>query len=264
MLHVADHPHHLDRLLVEGDDQALAERAALGKGHLRQRLVDEHYPCGGVRLGLREDAAGPQRDAQGSEVARRGDAIVGVEVRVGIRLDHEIARAVPTRERKAGHRPHRFDAGPGREAPHHLAEERALRLLVRIPRRRERHVGGRRARRIEPRVDALQAHEAQHQETGADEQHQGQRHLGDDQRRAKPRRAGPTGTGSAGLLQRLGRHPDVQRGHQPEDEGRGEREPCGERENGSDLQRFHAEKSTSRRDLSAACKRMHRMEEIRR
>ena len=41
-------------------------------------------------------------------------------------------------------------------------------------------------------------------------------------------------------------------------------ERSGERENGDDLQRFHGDKSTSRRDLSAACKRMQRMEEIRR
>ena len=74
-------------------------------------------------------------------------------------------------------------AGHGRDRGEDLVEEGGLLRVRRIARRGKRQVEGQQMPGIEPGIDALQPGEALHQQPGAGEQRERERHLGHDQGR---------------------------------------------------------------------------------
>ena len=74
-------------------------------------------------------------------------------------------------------------------------------LRRRVLRRRQVEAEGEHAGRGEARILAVQRDDAAHQQTGADQQHEGDRQLSDGQRGADPAAANPVRSGAAAFLQ---------------------------------------------------------------
>ena len=150
--------------------------------------------------------AGEERDAEHPQVVR-ADHPVGHGRRRLVGRQRAVDEVEPGTGAAAGHRqraPHRHagDAGQGFELLPRALEEGGARRLV-VGGRRHAEAEGQQAVGAEARVHLEQLGEAAHQEPGAGEQHQRQRHLGDHQAGAH-QPAAPGGAARA-FAQRLRR-----------------------------------------------------------
>ena len=95
---------------------------------------------------------------------------------------------------------------PGRlaDAAIEFGEEIGLCRLIGITQRGEREFGGQDVSRIESRVDVLQSNEALEEQTGAGQENERERDLGDDESIAQPVVAPPGSGSAAAFLERFG------------------------------------------------------------
>ena len=99
--------------------------------------------------------------------------------------------------------PGALDAGDLLHAAQHFVDSRRCAVLASSIAAVRIDADRRRPRRLEAHVDVEHAHEAADQQAGADEQHAGERDLGDDERVAHPGPAASFGRSAAGVLQRV-------------------------------------------------------------
>ena len=204
-------------------------------------------------------------DAHGPEVVRADDVELRDRLaplcRFRLALDLEGRRAAISAE---GHCPHErgglerlqtlyaewrfFDPGHRAQPLQCLAEERGDRAGLGVLRRRQAELGGQDVIGAEAQLGALEGDGAAQQQPGADEQHQRQGHLRDDEGVAKAVARGPAAApprllqdavevGARGLYGRHeteaeagGRGQDEREGHHPAVEGQRAREHAGGRE----------------------------------
>ena len=189
-----------------GPDQVAIDRVLAGKELLGDAGADDHDPLGAVAIGLGEVAAGHERDAErGKESGRHRP-----EPRPRI-VDAVLARAVlrprtakpppgPPRDRATAPccRPPPARRRARRDAALHLAVE-AADLLRRAAVRRDRHVDGQHARRLESGPRRLQRQQRLQQHAGAGQQHERGGDLRDRERAQPP--AGRAGDAQAAARQ---------------------------------------------------------------
>ena len=166
-------------------EEVLAERARDAAEELhRERLVDEADLGRARAVAGVEVATGEEPDAERVEIAGRGDVPDG-EVLV-LRIGDVEAHLASAGERNAGGERRLLHAGRGVETALDLAEDGAhfFRRVVALRRKREHRRQDVVATKAD--VDLRQMAEGAQRQAGADEQHQRQRHLDDDERGAQP------------------------------------------------------------------------------
>ena len=105
--------------------------------------------------------------------------------------------------------------------------------LRRRPRTAAEELERQQAARIESRIDALQLEKAAEHQPRSDEQHEAQRHLGDDHRIPERAAGAETGRAAAAAKHGHGIHAErAPRGHHPEEHGDRQRDRRGESEHG--------------------------------
>ncbi len=145
-----------------------------------------------------EDADPHRREVAGSDP---GDVRGGPLAGRGLRPALHAERALPAaEERQRGRRLQ--DAGPGPELLHDALDDRGALRVLPVGRLGQGHLGHHDAVGPEARVGLQHAQEAAEEEAGADQEDEGHRHLGDDQRVAHAVVAGPDAA-APGLLERL-------------------------------------------------------------
>ena len=107
--------------------------------------------------------------------------------------------------------------------------KRAARVVVRVARAGQRDRGGQSRARDEAGIDLQHVAEAREQQAGADQQHEGEGHLGHDQRAAQraraARRPSPLRPSSRSTPRRVGAQRACASGHEPDHDADHEREP---------------------------------------
>ncbi len=163
--------------------------SSLGQMRLRHRLVDDDE-----RRRSRDRAEhppAPERDLHRVEVVRADDAVPDGE-RVGTAscgagrpsIRKSVSLSPPRRH--DGRQRRLRDPGKSRSPLEDGVVERQPLFVGLVSDRWRQHESGEHAIRIEPEVRVLQSEERPDQQTAADEQHQRQRDLGDDQQRGEP------------------------------------------------------------------------------
>ena len=197
--HVGDDADDLRRQLSHAGDQGAADRILAGKVPARERLVDDHDVRHARAVALVEVAPGANRNAERLEVSRRHEMTIRVRP-----LAHRRQRPAHHRDRRrrlsAGERHaigqrRRRRAGQRRQALIELLVERDELLAV-VALRRQHQLRGEDAVRLEAGLDALEPGETGQQQAGADQQHERQRHFGDQQAGAQPLARCPWSRGS--------------------------------------------------------------------
>ena len=186
----------------------MADRVAVLPVHLRQRLVDDGDGCRVGAIGRVEPSARDEVLAESFEGTIGRDLPVAFHVHTGRR--HEaLHREAPVADRvRQRQRPHGTGGARRRER---RGRDSSGRRRTAPPSRSCRKVGSGSATRIvstpagsKPRRTCCSAHRLRSTEARDDEQHDGQRHLGDHQRVAQALAAGARRGVLRAILQRLG------------------------------------------------------------
>ncbi len=207
VLHVGGHTHdrHPLRPLLApvAPGHALAERALAAEQIASEALVDDRHlrrldAVLGCERAAREDA-----DAEGAEIVAdhrpRARAGLAIPLRGRSALDqHAIADAPARLERRADHDRGRLRARQGRERFHDPGEGCGLRRPRAVAGLRQHEVRAQDPLRLEAQLHVLQLREHSQQQARPDQDHAGQRHLGDDETReqagaCRVQTAGPPG-----------------------------------------------------------------------
>ena len=166
-----------------------------GNWHAHERVVRDGDPGGLGRVARLEVASPPHRDAEGVEIARTDHVPAGHVAADGRESAALVADALggagpalhvdaggPPGAAQDGHARHR-GRSHSRDRLHALGDraiERAA-LLARVAQQVDRKLRGDEPLHVEARADALDLAQVAQEEAGGDEQHQGQRDLGDDE-----------------------------------------------------------------------------------
>ena len=181
-----------------------AEGILAGKVPLGEGLVDDDDVRHPGVVALVEIAAGAQGDSQRLEVARRDQVTVRLRAFAHRRQraadDGHRRRCLPAGERHPVGERRRRSGRQRRQALEEPLVESDQRVTG-IALGRQGQLRGEHAVGLKARLHRLQPGEAGHQQSSGDEQHERQRHLGDQQ--AGPQAPAPAGGAAAGVLQRL-------------------------------------------------------------
>ena len=226
LLDVADDPHDLAHVRGPRDVQPLADRVFIGEKAAGHRLVDEHNRRARGRVLFRDQSPANQRDLHHAQVRRRHPEIVGGRsarfTGPSIEADSHIGDA---REWKGARDSHRLYARHVLQSIEQALRELDLlkRLAIDGPGQVDAH--GEHVLRIEPERHVEQPPQTPEEQPGADQEHDGQGHFGDDERVADPsplsRARGP-----AARLQRIMqiRSGQAKRRREPEEHTRADRQ----------------------------------------
>ena len=179
--------------------------SAFGQNFLASRSSTITTRGAAGRVALREQPAALQRHAQrfqipGTHVQHAGrDDRLPRSHHISLGNDHAAA-AVPA-ERQEAADAGRLDARQRADTLERAAHIRSQRRIIRIPGRQRAHAPGHHVLRLEARIDAEELPEAREQQSRADEQDEGQRHLRDNEPAAHEARRTAGGPGAAVLPQ---------------------------------------------------------------
>ena len=237
--------------------RALANRIAIAELPLRERFVDHRCRGRVNRVARVEVASAAQGNPNRLEVAGRDAVAKGALILVRIdghrlpldAVPHEIAaQRKLTRERR-GFNARYLPRGLGRSVEELV---HGAQVVVELP-TGDLHLHREHVRRIEPGRDGEEPLQAPQQQTGADEQNEGERDLGDDQSTARELMA--AGRAARRVLNAAARITArcLQRGHQANGDSDERREGDGKRERRPvDGDRVRARKSR-RRERHEGC-----------
>ena len=214
---------------------AAADRIGIRPELAGEPLVHDDDARRGRPVALSEQPASLQRNAQrfqipGSHVQHAGrDDRLPRSHHISLGNDHAAA-AVPA-EREEAADAGRLHARQRADALERAAHIRSQRGIIRIPGGQRAHAPGHHVLRLEARVDAQELPEAREQQSGADQQHECQRHLRDDEPAADVAGTPAGGSGPAILPQDVAQVPSghLHRGHRADNDSERQRQNGGER-----------------------------------
>ena len=229
------------RLLVPvpSEHDALADRILVREETPGRRLAEHGHLRRFSGVGVGEHPAALQRDAKRREVVRRRHSHLHRRLAARLRrrapLDIEGQVDFPAGEREANHGARRTDARQRAQSIEEPREELRATRLVGVRRFGQREPERQGLARTESRIDVLEADEAVDEQPGADEEGNGERHLGDDERTAYTGSVTPGERPAAAVLER--RHQRGLRclhgGYAAEEQSRQERCDARERQDGA-------------------------------
>src|SRR6185369_1207708 len=208
MLHVADDTNDLVPLrIVRRERNALADRITVCPELPHKGTVDDRDWRRVRQIAAREITPTQERNLHRVEIVWTHKPDLLVRTRVSCRyrlvLDRETAIAATAAERKQVYRADRFNVRSSVETIEELLEECPALIEVLVLRRRQCEAHRQQARRLEPRFDFLQTQKTLHHQSRADQQHERERKLRDDEKISQPQPPRSVAAAASGFLEHV-------------------------------------------------------------